>query len=259
MAFIRQSELENVLYLRMNRSEVKNAFNPAMIEEIREAFLNADKRKDLRAIVLTGEGNVFSAGADLNWMTAMVRYSYEQNIEDAKKLYEMFDSIWRTTIPVICTVRGAAFGGALGLMACCDYVIIEEDVQLAFSEVKLGIAPAVISSFVLRKGIAGRMRFYMMSGKLFSANDALRFSLVHELVKPGTADLALQKVLEIIKDAGPESVRDTKKLLNEAEEFNWHEMKDKSIKLIASRRISSEGQEGLKSFLEKRAPSWRDK
>lgn len=258
MALLSITELDHIIYVKMNRPDVRNAFNPEMIEELKQTFLGFEKKKNIRAVVFSGEGKIFSAGADLNWMTAMVNYSFEQNKEDSSRLYDMFDAIWKCSLPVIGIVQGAAIGGALGLMACCDYVIIEEGTQLCFSEVKLGIVPAVISSFVLRKIPAGQVRFAMISGKTFSAEQALEMGLAHEKVPAGKSDVALVQILKTFKEAGPEAVRETKKLLNDLPHLDLLGKKERTTRLIAERRVSSEGQEGLKSFLDKRAPAWRD-
>ena len=139
------SEMNHVAYVKLHRPEVRNAFNPEMISEITETFLSLNSRKDLAAVVLQGEGKAFCAGADLSWMQEMVNFSKEQNLSDSKKLFEMFDAIFSCELPVVALAQGSVFGGALGLLACCDYVIAEIGTQFCFSEVKLGLAPATVS------------------------------------------------------------------------------------------------------------------
>lgn len=253
------TELDHVAYVKLSRAEVRNAFNPEMIAEITAVFKSFNSRKDLKAIVLAGDGKSFCAGADLNWMKEMVNYSFEENKKDSLKLFEMFEAISDCELPVIGQVHGAAFGGALGLVAVCDEVIAEEATQFCFSEVKLGIAPAVISAFVQKKAVAGKVRPLMLSGVVFNAHIAQQAGLVTDVVTNGEAHIAVQKILSSYLAAGPEAVRETKKMLNKISSMNWQEQKDLTTEVIAQRRASAEGQEGLKSFLGKREPSWRVK
>lgn len=257
MSFVVVTELNQVAYVKLHRPEVRNAFNPKMISEITQTFRELEKREDLRVIALQGEGKAFCAGGDLNWMKEMVNFSREQNLDDSKKLFEMFEAIADCSLPVIGLVHGAAFGGALGLIAVCDEVIAEEGTQFCFSEVKLGIAPAVISAFVNRKAVAGKVRPLMLSGAVFNAHVAQQTGLVTEISPAGEGHVTLQKILHNYLQCGPEAVRETKKLLNKLDTLTWDEQKRATGKVIAERRASPEGQEGLKSFLEKREPTWR--
>lgn len=258
MSLVLVSEIDGVAYVKLNRPDVRNAFNPEMIAEIKKTFTDFNQRKDLRVVALTGEGKVFCAGADLNWMRAMVNYSFEQNRQDSIELFEMFEAIARCHLPIVGLAHGAVIGGALGLLACCDYVISEESAQFCFSESKLGLAPAVISAFVGRKTHLGPLKPWMVSGQIFSAAEAYRTGLVQEVVKTGEGSSVLPKRLDMFKEAGPEAVREIKKLIFDLPTLNWDQQKERTSKVIAERRVSSEGQEGLKSFLEKREPSWRD-
>ena len=257
MSLVVVTEMEHVAYVKLHRPEVRNAFNPEMIAEITKVFRDLEARKDLRAVVLQGEGKAFCAGADLSWMREMVNFSSAQNKEDSAKLFAMFDTIANCTLPVIGQIHGAAFGGALGLVAVCDEVIAEEGTQFCFSEVKLGIAPAVISAFVNRKALAGKVRPLMLSGVVFNPHVAQQAGLVNEIVPAGEGHTAVQKILHNYLQCGPEAVRATKKLLNTIPSMNWSQQQEATTTLIAELRASSEGQEGLKSFLEKREPSWR--
>lgn len=257
MSFVIVTELNSVAYVKLHRPDVRNAFNPEMIAELTRIFSDLQMREDLRAIVLQGEGKVFCAGADLNWMKEMVNFSFEQNREDSLKLFAMFEAIANCTLPVIGLVHGAAFGGALGLVAVCDEVVAEENAQFCFSEVKLGIAPAVISAFVNKKAVAGKVRPLMLSGVLFNSHTAQQVGLVNEVAAAGEGHAAVQRVLHNYLQCGPEAVRETKKLLNNLSAMNWNQQKESTTTLIAERRASAEGQEGLKSFLEKREPTWR--
>lgn len=249
---------DGIINVRLNRPTVRNAFNPDMISEMTAIFSELSSRHDVRVITLSGEGSVFCAGADLSWMKAMVLYSLDQNQEDALQLYEMFQAIATCSHPVVGLAHGAVFGGALGLLACCDYVLAEEETQFCFSEVKLGIVPAVISAFVRRKAVLGVTQPYMMSGFVFAPSVAMQMGLVHGLVPKGKGLEAVSEVALRWKDAGPEAVRATKKLLCDLPNLTEADLKTRTTKLIAERRVSTEGQEGLKSFLEKRSPQWRD-
>ncbi|CAE80961.1 enoyl-CoA hydratase-related protein [Bdellovibrio bacteriovorus] len=257
MSFVVVTEMNQVAYVKLHRPEVRNSFNPEMIAELTKIFTDLEARKDLRAVVLQGEGKVFCAGADLNWMKEMVNFTFEQNREDSLKLFGMFEAIAQCSLPVIGMIHGAAFGGALGLVAVCDEVIAEENTQFCFSEVKLGIAPAVISAFVNKKAVAGKVRPLMLSGVVFNSHIAQQAGLVTEVVPVGEGHTALQKVLHGYMQCGPDAVRETKKLLNDLDTLSWADQRSRTTTVIAERRASNEGQEGLKSFLEKREPAWR--
>lgn len=259
MALIELTEENKVANVRMNRPDVRNAFNPDMIEELTRVFEGFQSRRDLRLVTLTGAGKTFSAGADLSWMKAMVNYSFEQNREDSLTLYRMFDAIARCPAPVLALAHGAVMGGGLGLIACCDHVVAEEGTLFAFSEAKLGIAPAVISSFVLKKAQPGTVRPLMISGRVFDAATAMRAGLVHEVVPAGQGPGALEKSVEQWLEAGPSATREIKRLLAEFDAAETDAVRDRTTRLIAELRVSTEGQEGLKSFLEKRSPAWRDR
>ena len=235
-----------VLRVTMARPEVRNAFDATLIAELTEAFADIG---DARAVVLAGEGKSFSAGADVEWMRSSVDLSYEENAEDALRLRRMLEAIDSCPAPVVARVQGHALGGGCGLVACADVVIAEDDALFAFSEVKLGIVPAVISPFALAKIGPGPARRYFVTGERFDAWTALWMGLVHEV----TIDLdrAVDDVLGELLSSGPEAARAAKELARtplSAEE---------TARRIAERRTSAEGQEGLRAFLEKRSPSWR--
>lgn len=254
---IKVEEKNLVATVWLDRPDVRNAFHPEMIQKITETFQKLSGREDLKAIVLRGEGKSFCAGADLGWMQEMVKYSLDENQKDSLKLFAMFDSIYHCRVPVIGVVHGAAFGGALGLIAACDYVLAEETTQLCFSEVKLGIAPAVISAFVLKKVSLGVVGPLMLTGQVFTPKDVSGSGLIHQAVPAGKLGEALQSVLTMFSEVGPEAVRETKKLIQNLNHPSWDEAKSLTTQVIAERRVSREGQEGLKSFLEKRTPAWK--
>lgn len=235
--------------ISLNRPEVKNAFHPEMIEEITRVFQSLQSDLKTKAIILKGEGTAFCAGADLNWMKEMVNYTFEQNIKDSEKLWDMFDAIIQCPIPVIGVLHGAVYGGALGLAACCDYVIAEAKTQFCFSEVKLGLAPAVISSFVFRKVADGFARPFMLSAEVFKAESALRIGLVHQI--PENFENWPEEIKKFSGN-GVEAMRETKKLLNQVTlKPSWAEQKSLTTKVISQRRVSAEAQLRLKKFIEK--------
>lgn len=255
--YIKTEEKNHVFTVTLNRPDVRNAFNAEMIQEITQCFIKVSTQASVKAVVLKGEGKAFCAGGDLNWMKEMVDYSYEQNIKDAQALYEMFEAVHSCSHPVISYVHGAAFGGALGLIACSDIVVAEDKTQFCFSEVKLGIAPAVISRFVLEKIPLAFVKEHMLTAKIFSCMEAFRMGLVQYCEDEDNFSARLDEVLDQVKECGPAAVSETKKMLNQLLHLNLSQQKDLVTKVIAERRVSAEGQEGLKSFLEKRSPSWR--
>jgi len=234
-----------LLHIAMARPERLNAFDAALIEELTGAFADVG---DVRAVLLTGDGPSFSAGADVEWMRSSVELSYDENYTDALRLRAMLDAIDGCPAPVVAAVQGHALGGGCGLVACCDIVVAESGAQFGFSEVKLGIVPAVISPFVLAKTGSGAARRYFVTGERFSAEVALRIGLVHEVAVE--LDGAVERVLAELLSAGPEAARAAKALarapLSAAE----------TARRIAEHRTSPEGQEGLRAFLDKRAPGW---
>ena len=244
--------------IKLNRPDMRNAFNPEMIQKLTQAFRTIHANKKIRAVTIEGEGSVFCAGADLGWMQSLVNSSVDANKIDAEKLHSLFHAIWNCEVPVISCVQGAAFGGALGIMAVSDYVICEEKAQLCFSEVKLGIAPAVISEYLLKKCNTSQASAWMMTGVPFDVKEAQVAGLVHRVVANGQLEAEKQKILKHIMDAGPEAIRAVKKLLRDIPHTKEKEVVDRTTSLIAFLRASPEGQEGLKSFLEKRQPSWRN-
>jgi methylglutaconyl-CoA hydratase len=230
----------------MARPERRNAFDAALIDELAAAFADVG---DARAVVLSGDGPSFSAGADVEWMRSSVDLSFDENVADALRLRAMLDAIDSCPAPVVGRVQGHALGGGCGLVACCDVVIAEPAAQFAFSEVKLGIVPAVISPFALAKIGPSAARRYFLTGERFSAGEALRIGLIHEVTDD--LDGAVERVVRELSTAGPSAARAAKDLARAPQSA------DETARLIAAHRTSEEGQEGLHAFLEKRPPSWR--
>ncbi len=245
----------------LTRPEVHNAFNAELIGELRTTFkrLSDEPPDTLRAVVLAGDGPSFCAGADVSWMRASLGLSKEQNEQDAMVMAEMFDAIDRCPAPVVARVQGAALGGGMGLCAVSDLVIAESGAKFGFTETRLGILPAVISPFVIAKIGESHARALFPSGRRFDATRALRIGLVHEVVEgEGALDAAVDIAVADLLAAGPTAARAAKAIIREVrglphESTRWH-----TARRIAGQRTSAEGQEGLKAFLEKREPGWRE-
>jgi methylglutaconyl-CoA hydratase len=235
-----------LLRVTLARPEQRNAFDAALIEELTAVFADVG---DARAVVLRGDGPSFSAGADIEWMRSSVELSFDENVADALRLRALLDALDGCPAPVVAAVQGHALGGGCGLVACCDVVIASPGAQFAFSEVKLGIVPAVISPFVLARIGPGAARRWFVTGERFSADTALRIGLVHELAED--LDAAVSRVVEELLAAGPQAARTAKHLARAPLSAG------ETARLIAQHRTSEEGQEGLRAFLEKRPPAWR--
>ncbi len=234
-----------LLRVTMTRPERRNAFDAALIADLTEAFVDVG---DARAVVLAGEGPSFSAGADVEWMRSSIDLSYEENVEDALKLRRMLHGIDQCAAPVVARVHGHALGGGCGLVAAADIAVAAPDAVFAFTEVKLGIVPAVISPFALAKIGPSAARRYFATGERFGADVALRIGLVHEVAED--LDDAVERIVGELLSAAPEAVRHAKRLVIERPEG------EDTAYRIAARRTSPEGQEGLRAFLERRPPPW---
>lgn len=249
---------KKMISVRLNRPQVRNAFHPEMIAELTTTFKTLKKNKDVRCVVLSGEGESFCAGADLGWMKSMVSFSRAQNKKDAEKLYVMFQEMYDLACPLIGVVHGHAMGGALGLLAVCDLVVAEEKTEFCFSEVKLGLSPAVISAFVKNKMELAQMSRWFLTGEVFSSEQATNMGLVHEVTSQTQA--VVEKWCKAFMANGPQAVRESKALLRKIAgpaSPTPTKLKKQTTDLIAKLRVGTEGQEGIKSFLEKRSPSWR--
>jgi methylglutaconyl-CoA hydratase len=251
----------SVARVSLNRPELHNAFNAELIGALRATFrrLSDEPAERLRAVVLSGSGPSFCAGADVNWMRASLRLSREENEQDAMVLAEMLDAIDHCPAPVIARVHGACLGGGMGLCAVSDMVIAESGARFGFTETRLGILPAVISPFVIAKIGETHARALFPGGRRFEATRALRIGLVHEVVEGIEAlDAAVDGAVADILAAGPTAARAAKAIVREVrglphESTRWH-----TARKIATQRTSAEGQEGLEAFLDKREPAWRD-
>ncbi|MBT4762619.1 MAG: enoyl-CoA hydratase [Bdellovibrionaceae bacterium] len=251
MEYIKTEEENLFLKVILNRPEKRNAFHPQMIQEITEVFNGASKNEELKGILLYGEGSSFCAGADLSWMKSMVDYSLEENREDSKKLHNMFAAIESCPLPVLCKAHGHVMGGALGLLAACDIVAVEEKTKFAFSEVQLGLVPAVISPFVLKKMSAAKAREFMITGERFDASEAIYSNLVHFSGDEDEVNEFLVKKMGWIQKAEQKAIAATKNLLDQLIiEKQPEQVKEITTKLIAERRVSDEAQARLRWFLD---------
>jgi methylglutaconyl-CoA hydratase len=234
-----------VLRVTLARPERRNAFDAALIAELAGAFSAVG---DARAVLLDGEGPSFCAGADVDWQRAAIDLSYEENVEDAMRLYRMLEAVDSCPAPVVCRVHGFALGGGSGLVACADVAIAWPDAVFGFTEVRLGIVPAVISPFILRK-IGEAARRYFVTGERFDADTAFHIGLVSEVSED--AGERAESIVEEILAGGPIAVREAKRLARE------RPAGVETAHIAAERRTSEEGQDGLRAFLERRDPAWR--
>lgn len=254
---LRVQTTNHVATVTLARPELHNAFNEVMIAEITEAFRELGRRDDVRVVMLAGEGKSFSAGGDINWMKKMVGYSFEENVADANAMADMLRAIRDCPKPVIARVHGNAFGGGVGLTAACDIAVALESAVFCLSEVKLGIAPAVISPFVLEKIGPGQMRRYGLTAERFSAAEARRIGLVHEVfATEADMDAWIAKTADLLKSNGPKALAAAKHIFTEVAGLPWDAVQQRTTHTIATLRASPEGQEGLRAFLEKRSPGW---
>ena len=250
---------ENIAYVTLNRPEIHNAFNEVMLEELIEVFTEIkNKKNEIRIVVLTGNGKSFCAGADLNWMKKMVDYSYEENIEDSNQVSECMYRLYSLPQPTIGRINGAAIGGGMGLVAACDIVIAQENAVFSLSEVKLGLVPACISPYVVKRAGESKCREFFLSGERISAEKALAAGLVNEVVKIDELDSAVKRWTGQFLKNGPEALAVCKQLLENVPGMHLDEAKGYTADIIAKLRISDEGQEGMNAFLEKRRPEWRE-
>ncbi|QPI62614.1 enoyl-CoA hydratase/isomerase family protein [Vreelandella venusta] len=251
---------EGVARLTLNRPEVHNAFDDSLIAELNahldelHALANAG---DVRVVVLGSEGKSFSAGADLNWMKRMVDYGLEDNLADSRKLSALMFGLDTLPCPTVCRVQGAAFGGAVGLAACCDLVVASDKAKFCLSEVKIGLSPAVISPYVQRALGERQMRRYALTAEVMDAPTAMALGLVHQVVEHDALDSAIDAMLDTLLGGSPQAQRATKALLaSVAQAPNSDATREHTCQVISKLRVSQEGQEGLASFFEKRRPAW---
>lgn len=245
-----------VAHVTLNRPEVRNAFNEALIAELMAWTRDVARDRELRVAVIAGYGKVFCAGADLTWMSRMVDYTREENVRDAHALAAMLEALDRLPVPLVGRVHGAALGGGVGLAAICDIVVAAEDAVFGFTEVKLGILPAVIAPYALAKIGRSAARELFLTGARFTAARAQEIGLVHAVVPPDELDAAVDRHVKELLTSGPSAARAAKALIADIAGRAPRDAAAVTTEAIATHRTSPEGQEGMRAFLEKRKPGW---
>lgn len=240
----------------LSRPKVKNAFDEILIAELTEAIRQLGGDRDVRVIVLTGSGDVFSAGADINWMQKVAGYSYEDNFKDAMRLADLVETLYTVPQPTIARVNGACIGGATGLVCACDVAVASNEAFFALREILLGIAPAVISPYVIKKIGEGNARDYFLTGRRIDAKTAKKIGLVNEVATEGKLDEAVVGWVKRFLSSGPEAVKECKKLIARVSSAPIADVKEFTADVIARLRTSEEGKEGFNAFFEKRKPKW---
>lgn len=252
-----QIENRGVATITLNRPELHNAFNDELISDLISCFNELSKNQKVRLVVLTGVGKSFCAGADLNWMKRMKGYSYDENLKDADNLAELFSVINNFNKPTIAKVNGSALGGGAGLLACCDYVIAVDTALIGFTEVRLGLLPAVISPFVIAKIGEGHARATFLSGIRFNVNRAVMMGLVHQISSFDKLDEDLEMVISEFLQAAPMASGLAKELIAKViRKGSIEEARPYCCEMISKVRSGNEGQEGMNALLEKRKASW---
>ncbi|GAB4285740.1 MAG: enoyl-CoA hydratase/isomerase family protein [Marinilabiliales bacterium] len=251
-------ELKNeVLTVWFNRPDKHNALNDTMIAEIIDCFGQISDMKDVRIFVIRGRGKSFCAGADLNYMKGIAEFGYDENYRDSLQLAKCFNVIYTCPKPTIAVVHGAAIGGANGILAACDFVFCDDNTKFAFSEVKLGIAPATISPYVIKRVGEFGARDLMLTGRRFDGKEAEWYRLVNKSLHSDALEEYVDNTIKILMSSGPDAMAACKQLIYDiSNKLSFDESIDYTAKLIAELRASKEGQEGMASFLEKRKPNW---
>lgn len=254
-----QRDARDVVTLTLNRPEVHNAFNPELIDRLIDVLSQLHANPP-RVVILTGEGHAFSAGADLVWMQAMVEANEADNRADAKRMAHLFRLLDEMPCPTIARINGHAFGGGVGLIACCDLAIASEKAQLGLTEVQLGLTPATIAPFVVAKIGIQHARRLMLTGERFDGAMGVRFGLITDTTPTDQLDGHIEDLLQCLLAGSPSAQAHTKSLIRlVSQNLDTPELDDQTAGLIAELRISADGQEGLRAFLEKRHPNWHPK
>ncbi|WP_019672216.1 enoyl-CoA hydratase/isomerase family protein [Psychrobacter lutiphocae] len=247
----------HIATVTLNRPDKRNAFNDDVIAELDEVFTRLGQDDEVRAIVLTGTGKAFCAGADLNWMRAMADYSREENLADADKLAQMLKVIYSCPKPTLAAIQGDVYAGGIGLVAACDVAIAVDSAKFCLSEVRLGLVPATISPYVIRAMGARAAHRYFLTAEVFDAVEAHRIGMIHECVPADELDSTVAAIAKKLCNNSPNAVKVCKQLLQSvAGEIIDDELIEQTVEGIADIRASIEGKEGVQSFLQKRKPNW---
>lgn len=245
--------------VNLNRPEVHNAFNEIMLAELLELFTDLGQNKEVRVMVMTGNGKSFAAGADLNWMKKMIDYSYEDNFADSMVLANAMNALYSMPQPTIARVNGAAIGGGMGFVTGCDIAIAADTAKFSLSEVKIGLIPACIAPYVIRKVGPGKAKEFFITGERMNAERALENGFVNRVVPYDELDNAVDELVNTLLTSGPDAIAMAKELIDRAPGMGWEEVKTYTAGLIAKIRVGEEAQEGCAAFLEKRKPGWAGK
>ena len=247
-----------VTTVKLNRPNVHNAMNTKMMEELTAFFLQLNNEKKIKLVILQGEGKSFCAGADINYMKNIAAFGYDQNFQDALNIATLFKAIYECPLPTLAVVHGSVFGGANGLISACDIVLAEEDTTFAFSEVKLGIGPATIAPFVIKRIGEFNAKDLMLSGRKFGSSEAKSIGLITSFHKGASLHDAVEVYKKEFESSAPGAVRGTKELITNVtnQKLDINEEIKYTSKCIAKLRQADEGQEGMSAFLEKRRPKW---
>ena len=240
----------------LNRPDIHNAFNDQLIEEVIHVFGELEKDENVRLVVLSGKGQSFCAGADLNWMSSMINYSQEENVRDSLRLARMFEVINDFKKPIIGKINGHALGGGVGLVAVCDYAITHEKAKFGFTEVRLGLIPAVISPFCINKIGETNARAWFLSGERFDGHQGRHMGLIHEVTSLGEFEDRVNAIIASHLQAGPAAAVAAKSLIQNVLKLSKGDVTEFTCHEIAKKRVSAEGQEGMKALLNKTQPNW---
>ena len=247
---------DRIAYVTFNRPEIHNAFNATVISEMQQVFDDIAADDSIRVVLMTGKGKSFCAGADLNWMRGVIKQSFEENLAESNALADLFYSIYTCKRPVIGKINGAAIGGGTGFVAVCDIAIAARSAVFSFSEVKIGVVPACIGPYVIKKMGEGKTRELFITGERMNGDRAYEVGLVNRVVDDDNLDDEVDRLIKWILSSGPEAVAMAKKLISEVPGMTPEQFKPYTAEMIARLRISDEGQEGMDAFLNKRKPRW---
>lgn len=240
----------------LNRPEIHNAFDDRLIADLTAVFQRLEADDDVRIVMLAARGKSFSAGGDLNWMRRMAGYTHEENVDDAERLAKLMSAVNGMSKPTIAKVQGAAIGGGVGLVACCDIAVASEEAEFGFSEVRLGLIPAAIGPYVVAAIGARQARRYFLTGERFSAEEAKRLGLVHEVAPGGELDSAVEQVIAELRKAGRQAQKAAQGLVRAVEGKPADSLIHETARRLADVRASAEAREGIQAFLDKRKPRW---
>ncbi len=253
---VKYSIKDKIAWIALNRPEIHNAFNETMIGELLDLYKKIAQMVNVRIVVITGEGKSFCAGADLNWLGGVINYSYEQNLNESLLLAELLYTMYSLAKPTIAMVNGAAIGGGAGMVAVNDLVIASDRAKFSFSEVKLGLVPACISPYVIRKVGENRSRELFLTGERIDVQKAFNFGFVNQVVPHENLETAVKQQIDQLVTSGPNALAICKDLLEKVPQMNLEQAKTYTAESIAALRVSDEGQEGMRAFFEKRRPNW---